>query len=223
MLYVGANDGMLHAFDEDAGTEAVGVHPELRLQLGADKGLLMLAKKEPFFKHQMFVDSTPVAVDVKVGGAWKTDADRRHAARAARATTRSTSPLRTASRRGRRRGERHVGVHRRRDGLHVRQAADREDVRGRLGGDPPVRAQQHGQGQALLRRAWPTASLLRTLETSAGSSGNPSGLAQVSGFVLDYKNQVLEQIYGGDLLGNVWRFDVSSSDRAPGRSRSSRN
>ena len=32
-------------------------------------------------------------------------------------------------------------------------------------------------------------SLLRTLETTVGSAGTPSGLAQVSGFVLSYKNQ----------------------------------
>jgi Tfp pilus tip-associated adhesin PilY1 len=34
----------------------------------------------------------------------------------------------------------------------------------------------------------------------------------VSGFVLSFKNQYLEQIYGGDLNGDVWRWDVSNKD-----------
>jgi type IV pilus assembly protein PilY1 len=55
-------------------------------------------------------------------------------------------------------------------------------------------------------------ALLRTLETTAGSAGTPSGLATISGFTFSFKNQYVEQIYGGDLLGNVWRFDISSSD-----------
>jgi hypothetical protein len=54
-----------------------------------------------------------------------------------------------------------------------------------------------------------TGALIRKLETTATGD---AGLAQVSGFVLSYKNQYLEQIYGGDLNGDVWRFDVSNND-----------
>jgi type IV pilus assembly protein PilY1 len=72
MVYVGSNDGMLHAFDEDKGTELFAYIPSFAYSSVADKGLAMLTKKDPFFKHQMFVDSTPVAADVKVGSDWKT-------------------------------------------------------------------------------------------------------------------------------------------------------
>jgi type IV pilus assembly protein PilY1 len=60
-----------------------------------------------------------------------------------------------------------------------------------------------------------TRALLSTVTTSAGSppgSGQAAGLAQIHAFVHDQSNQIAEQVYGGDLLGNVWRIDVSASD-----------
>jgi len=57
-----------------------------------------------------------------------------------------------------------------------------------------------------------TGVLLSTVTTSAGTAGNPSGLAQIHAFVKDENNQIAEQIYGGDLLGNFWRIDVSAAD-----------
>src|SRR5262249_46389322 len=52
------------------------------------------------------------------------------------------------------------------------------------------------------------------LTTSAVSCTGPdgttqtSGLTQINGFTKDFHNQFAEQIYGGDLCGNVWRFDI---------------
>ncbi len=53
---------------------------------------------------------------------------------------------------------------------------------------------------------------LSTIVTPAGNGGNPSGLAQIHAFVKDQTNQIAEQVYGGDLLGNFWRVDVSAVD-----------
>jgi type IV pilus assembly protein PilY1 len=50
------------------------------------------------------------------------------------------------------------------------------------------------------------------LSTGVGSSTTPSGLAQIAAYEKDYRNQIAEQIYGGDLLGNFWRFDISGTD-----------
>jgi type IV pilus assembly protein PilY1 len=58
-----------------------------------------------------------------------------------------------------------------------------------------------------------TGTLLSTVTTSAGSAADPSGLAQTHAFVKNQNNQVAEQIYGGDLLGNLWRIDVSAVDQ----------
>ncbi|MCC7039177.1 MAG: hypothetical protein IT516_02580 [Burkholderiales bacterium] len=60
-----------------------------------------------------------------------------------------------------------------------------------------------------------TGTLLSTVTTSAGQpsgTGQAAGLAQIHAFVKNQNNQIAEQIYGGDLLGNVWRIDVSAVD-----------
>jgi len=57
-----------------------------------------------------------------------------------------------------------------------------------------------------------TGATINTIDTGAGSGANPAGLAYLHAFVQDESNQVAEQIYGGDLLGNVWRVDVSVAD-----------
>jgi len=59
-----------------------------------------------------------------------------------------------------------------------------------------------------------TGKLLETLTTSAsdgGTASNPSGLAQATAFTKDVSDNTVEQVYAGDLLGNVWRFDLSAS------------
>lgn len=71
-----------------------------------------------------------------------------------------------------------------------------------------------GKGHIYFLRA-SDGTLLRTLNTTGADSGspaNPSGLAQISGYVKDDANQIIEQIYGGDLNGRLWRWDVSDID-----------
>ncbi len=77
-----------------------------------------------------------------------------------------------------------------------------------------VKAGSDGKGHLYVLRA-SDGTLLRTLNTTgadSGSVGSPSGLAQISGYVKDDANQMLEQIYGGDLNGRLWRWDVSDVD-----------
>lgn len=71
-----------------------------------------------------------------------------------------------------------------------------------------------GRGHLYVLRA-SDGTLLRTLNTTGadiGTTANPSGLGQISGYVKDDANQLLEQIYGGDLNGKLWRWDVSDPD-----------
>lgn len=57
-----------------------------------------------------------------------------------------------------------------------------------------------------------TGNVLNDYVTSAGDSTTPSGLAKISAFAVkpDQDNTSL-YAYGGDLLGNLWRFDLSSA------------
>jgi type IV pilus assembly protein PilY1 len=56
-----------------------------------------------------------------------------------------------------------------------------------------------------------TGALLETMKTPEGSLTAPIGLSRPSGFTQDVSDNTVEQIYAGDLQGNVWRFDVSSA------------
>lgn len=48
--------------------------------------------------------------------------------------------------------------------------------------------------------------------TGVGDSTNPAGLAKISGYVEDSNiNNTTTFVYGGDLLGYLWRFDINSA------------
>ena len=206
MVYVGANDGMLHAFDEAGGKELWAYIPSFVYSSDPDKGLKMLTKKDPFFKHQMFVDSTPVVADVNIGGSWKT-------------------VLIGGLGKG---GKGYYAV----DITSPSGISDESDAAAKVMWEFTDPDMGYSYGRPLIAKTYkhgwvaivtsgyenPNKSriyvlsladgkILEELETSAGTD---SGLAQISGFVLSFKNQVLEQIYGGDLLGNMFRWDVSS-------------
>ncbi len=57
-----------------------------------------------------------------------------------------------------------------------------------------------------------TGSLLEKVSTGAGGGGVDAGLAHVQAFVLDRTDGTADTVYGGDLLGNLWRLDVRGSD-----------
>jgi type IV pilus assembly protein PilY1 len=74
----------------------------------------------------------------------------------------------------------------------------------------------------LLRKQLATIKLraqtqLADLSTNNGSATTPSGLAYISGWV-DHTNtdNTVEAVYGGDLTGYVWRFDLSGGRRPAG-------
>jgi type IV pilus assembly protein PilY1 len=53
---------------------------------------------------------------------------------------------------------------------------------------------------------------MKTFNTGAGSATTPSGLAQIAVFTDNSsKNNLATYTYGGDLLGNLWRFDINAS------------
>lgn len=65
LLYVGANDGMLHALNANTGEEVFAYVPET---LFADLPLLT----DPAYNHRFYVDNTPSVSDVYTNDAWRT-------------------------------------------------------------------------------------------------------------------------------------------------------
>ncbi len=53
-----------------------------------------------------------------------------------------------------------------------------------------------------------TGALLATVVTPEGSVDEPINLARVTGFIPDPTNFLVEAVYGADMRGNVWRFDL---------------
>ncbi|MCP5124283.1 MAG: pilus assembly protein PilY [Gammaproteobacteria bacterium] len=64
MLYVGANDGMLHAFNASTGVEQFAFIPNAVLAN-------LASLSAPNYSHKYFVDGSPIISDAKIGGNWK--------------------------------------------------------------------------------------------------------------------------------------------------------
>jgi type IV pilus assembly protein PilY1 len=56
-----------------------------------------------------------------------------------------------------------------------------------------------------------TGAIVSQIATSAGDTTTPSGLSKIAGW-RDYfeTNNTVGFVYGGDLLGNLWRFDINT-------------
>ena len=65
MLYVGSNNGMLHALDADSGAEQFAFVPHQVLDR-------LPALAEPEYNHQFYVDGTPTFSDAYIDGEWRT-------------------------------------------------------------------------------------------------------------------------------------------------------
>lgn len=60
-----------------------------------------------------------------------------------------------------------------------------------------------------------TGVLIKDIPTTAGSAATPSGLGQIVGYSdVAYQDNTVKFVYGGDLQGNVWRFDLTGSTTA---------
>jgi len=70
ILYVGANDGMLHAFNVEIGHSDFGKEVFAYMPSAAYKNLATLS--DPQYEHESFVDGTPTVSDAYFDGAWHT-------------------------------------------------------------------------------------------------------------------------------------------------------
>ncbi|MFT7775124.1 pilus assembly protein [Roseateles sp.] len=207
MLYVGANDGMLHAFNADTGAEVWAFVPTAVLP-----NLPQLADKQYANKHRYFVDATPIVQDVFIGGHWRTilvgGLGGGGRAYYALDITDPGNPSAlweyTDSNLGYTYGTPEIG--KLADGTWaVFFGSGYNNV---SPGD--------GVGRLYVLNA-ADGTLVRTISTGTGSTSTPSGLAQVRAWLANgnLDNSVL-RVYAGDTLGNVWRFDVNDDVGAPG-------
>ncbi len=224
MVYAAANDGMLHAINaggttvtpgDGAGDEAWAYIPSLVLP-----NLYKLADKNYATQHRYFVDGTPVTGDV---------------CPSAPSLTCATNEWKTIMVGGMNLGGRGYYALDVTDPVNPKALWEFSDANmGYTFGNPQIAkladgtwvvlvtsgynnipnadgAGGDGVGRLYVLNAY-SGALIRTISTGVGSTTTPSGLGRISARVLDptTDNTALE-VYGGDMLGNVWRFDINNN------------
>lgn len=207
VVYVGANDGMLHAFRADTGDELWAYVPTAVLP-----NLYKLADKQYSTQHQYLVDGTPTVQDIKVGSQWMTLLVSGMGAGGrsyfALDITDPAAPKAlwefTDNNLGLTMGKAEIG-----------KLADGTWVVIFASGYNNV-SPGDGVGRLYVLNA-ATGALIRTISTGAGNTTTPAGLAHIRAWVdnSELDNTIL-RVYGGDNSGNLWRFDVNNTIGAAG-------
>ncbi|HZQ61836.1 MAG TPA: PilC/PilY family type IV pilus protein, partial [Casimicrobiaceae bacterium] len=229
-VYAGANDGMLHAFDDATGNESWAYVPlgayNLANPLVPQRTLGALSYQDgglPAFKHHFYVDSTPRIVDVDFAagnGDWRTllvgglgKGGKSYYAIDITSPTDFTSENNVAGKVVWEFTDPDLGYSYGRPLITKTHASKWATA----AGDRWIAILPSGYNNAsgvgtLFFVDVATGKTLLTMSTGAGDPTNPSGLTHIAGYTKDYRNQMTEQIYAGDLNGNLWRFDISSPD-----------
>ena len=206
VIYVGANDGMLHAFSAATGSELFAYVP------WAVRNRLSNLSNNPL-THQFTVDGSPAVGDVYFGGGWKSMLVSGMNAGAPGLFALNVS-----------------------NPAQFTEASAAQVVRWELGdsdadvgyifGRPLLVKTRDGRWRAIVGNGYNSANghavlLLVDVETGAvvridtqsGSAGTPNGLSGVA-VVSSTDNGVADTVYAGDLYGKLWKFDISAASSA---------
>ncbi|WP_371323639.1 PilC/PilY family type IV pilus protein [Dechloromonas sp. ZY10] len=208
MVYVAANDGMLHAFDATTGNESWAFIPPQVMP-----NLWRLADKDYATNHRYSVDGPLTVTDIQVGGVWKTIliAGLGKGGRGYFALD-ITNPAAPAY-------------------LWSLSADDLPNLGYSYA--PAVVTKINGVWSVLLPSGYnnipegskypgatgegylfvlnaATGAVIKTIGTGVGTVGNPSGLGRLNARVIGDFNldNTAETAYAGDLEGNLWRFNL---------------
>jgi type IV pilus assembly protein PilY1 len=221
MLYVGANDGMLHAFDAADGSEKYAYIP--RVLIPTLNSLSHLETTTQAFSHEYFVDDAPTSGDVEfTDGSWHTVivGGLGRGGRGIYALDVTTIPLDAEASA---------------DDLALWEFTDADDAdMGYSFSKPSIVRLNNGKFAAIFGNGYSdgvivsnekavlyivefdTATSFGTVhkfETAVGDSANSNGMSTPT--VIDVDGDMkADRIYAGDLLGNVWSIDISDSDPA---------
>lgn len=225
MLYVGANDGMLHGFNasesNDAGREEFAYIPNLLASSEEKKGLHYLVDED--YDHKFYVDQTPIVSDVYTDGNWRSIL---------------VGSLGAGGK-----------------GLFVLDITDPSQFKSDTANAEKLVLGEFGEGDDAdfgYSYAKPTVTMMANgkwaivvgngynnsgdgkaklfiiyvekdkanngalsfdyvkIDTGVGSPGQPNGLSSPRVVDLD-GDSIADRIYAGDLEGNMWAFDVDSS------------
>lgn len=194
MLYVGANDGMLHAFDATTGAEKFAFVPK-----AAMTGLLDYT--DPNYQHRYYVDGELTVSDVYIGGSWR------------------SVLVGTMGRGGSGMFALDVTDPNNISLLWDKTSADITQLGNNLG-KPIIGQLADGQWYAMLGNGPNSTSdsaYLILVNISGGAAtqiaagtGSNNGLSGVLAWSSN-NNFIVDRLYAGDLAGNLWAFDMSGT------------
>lgn len=215
-VLAGANDGMLHAFDVADGSERFAFIPS-----SARERMGQLAN--PNYVHRYTVDGEIVSADVPTtpSGGWRT-----LAVAASGAGGKSVSALDLSAPaafndgsvlwelRGSESGNAIMG-----DLGHVFGRPLVVPVTGATAGGAPRWVALFGNGAnsasgapALFVVDVNTGEVLARLKPAGSEYASRNGLFNIAAVALYNGDNVVDTVYGGDLQGNVWKFDLSATE-----------
>ena len=217
MVYVGANDGMLHGFD--VSTTNGGLERLAYIPLPAYVNLWQLSS--PSYNHKFFVDGSAAFGDAYVGSAWKTVlvGTLGGGGRGVFALD-ITDPANFAA--SNVLWEK-VNIEDNASWSPRMNISDDADI-GYTYGQAAVVRMQNGKWAAVFGNGYNSnnnhavlfivdiadGTLIKKIDTNAGDSTTPNGLSTPIAVDVD-NDRIVEAIYAGDMLGNLWKFDVSST------------
>lgn len=210
-VYIGTNDGMLHAFDATTGSERWAYIPSFVIP-----NMWKLADKNYANLHTNYVNGDPIISDICVSGCnsagaiWKT--------------------ILVAGLNGGGKGYYALDITvPDSPSLLWEFGTSNDNDLGYTFGNPVITKKANGTWVVLVTSGYNNTtggnpgkgflyvldafngSIISKISTGAGDATTPSGLSKISGWADDAeKNNTSTYVYGGDLLGNVWRFDINS-------------
>ena len=214
IIYVGANDGMLHGFDANTGTEKLAYVPS-----SVYSNLTQLTS--PTYSHRFFVDGSPTVLDGFYNNAWHTVlVSGLGAGGQGFFALDVTNPANFNE----------VNA----SSLVRWEFTDKNDKdMGFSFSQPSIVKLNNGKWAAIFGNGYnnteadgnvsltgdavlyivdlETGALIRKIDTKYGSTTTPNGLATPTAIDTD-GNGTADIVYAGDLAGNMWKFDLSSTN-----------
>ncbi len=198
MIYVGANDGMLHAFDAETGIEQWAYVPSELVPA-------MRELTEPRYRHRYFVDGSPTSTDAYFSGRWNT-------------------VLVASLGAG---GRTVVGIDVTNPGApSLLWEFTHEDL-GYVLGRPSIVRLSDGRWGAIIGSGYgldksaklfvvdmQTGALISRISTVASNqeaTATPNGMSPPLGVDVN-RDRIADYVYAGDLLGNLWKFDLQGGN-----------
>lgn len=223
MVYAGANDGMLHGFDAETGTEVFAFIPS-----PVFARLKNLAS--PTYSHQFYVDGPPSMGDAFFGGAWHTvlvgGLNKGGQGVYALDVTRPDTTLNAAQTNA--------------NSIVLWEFTDADDADlGFTFSQPTIGRMRNGKWVAIFGNGYnsrvddgtPSTSgnavlyvvdlqngnLIKKIDTGVGFAQAPTGVTWDNGLstpaLVDADgDRIVDYAYAGDLYGNLWKFKFTSTD-----------